>query len=192
MTAAMPTSDWCSTLWAAIVHRYGCEGVASACLRLQDEFDVEVMVLLACIEAALAGGDVGETTYEIAVQHTTALRDNLLHPLRDLRRTLPTSSAPLPTDRLRGVLLQAELEAERLVLEALEPLLGRAVRSSVQVSDRLLAVLSGVVCASSPFTAGDRGVDSELQRLVALTVHVVNAHGAQLDEGDLLDRVRGV
>lgn len=100
---------------------YTAPGVAEECLRLQDEYGVDVNVLLFCAYAAvvakvaLTADDLTAIDAEVA-----ALRDGVIVPLRTCRRTLKQGVAVLPgvqrdaAEQLRRQVKDIELAAEYL------------------------------------------------------------------------------
>ena len=111
-------------LWDWIVEIYGRPGVEPACLALQDEHGQSTPYLLWAVWAGGRGGLVHErclTAAAIAWPWERAVT----HPLRAARLGLKPAFASIddPARRaLRARIKADELEAERLLLQALEPL----------------------------------------------------------------------
>lgn len=119
----MADTDCTVNHWSFPVSLYTRNGVAEACLALQDQVGVDVCVLLAALLAArirqrpLSAAEVAQ-----ADQHVQAWRTQVVLPLRAIRRRLKTGPQPAPTDAtdaLRQSVKACELAAERLQLEAL-------------------------------------------------------------------------
>jgi len=108
------------SLWDFAVQTYSRTGVASCCLRLQDEHGLDVDVVLACLWLAVHGLPVDEarlgTMLEAAASaHPTVAR------IRKLRRALASEHPADPEwATTLGHLGAAELAAERVQLERID------------------------------------------------------------------------
>lgn len=110
-------------LWDWTLKAYGQAGVPEACLRLQDEFDQNTSLLLWAVWAETADAAVLARAADIA-RRWEALA---LSPLRAVRRALKPAFdgvADGPREELREDVKAAELRAERVLMESLEPLAG--------------------------------------------------------------------
>jgi len=110
-------------LWAFALRLYGAPGVSDACLVLQDESGVDVPVLL--FSAWLAKSSVALTPSELARIDglVKAWRDEVIKPLRAVRRRLKTGPRPTPgpqTEDLRNGVKAVELASEKIELALLE------------------------------------------------------------------------
>jgi len=110
-------------LWAFALRLYGAPGVSDACLVLQDESGVDVPVLL--FSAWLASSSVALTPSELARIDglVKAWRDEVIKPLRAVRRRLKTGPHPAPgpqTEDLRNGVKAVELASEKIALALLE------------------------------------------------------------------------
>ncbi len=110
-------------LWAFALRLYGAPGVSDACLVLQDESGVDVPVLL--FSAWLASSSVAMTQSELARIDglVKAWRDEVIKPLRAVRRRLKTGPHPAPgpqTEDLRNGVKAVELASEKIALALLE------------------------------------------------------------------------
>jgi len=118
-----------SAFWDFSVHFYAQSRVAAACIALQDDADVDVNVLLYLLFAArhcrqLDRSDV--TRIDAAVK---AWREQVVQPLRSVRRELKNGIAPVDTEAaaaLRNDVKRIELEAERVEQHTLERLVPAA------------------------------------------------------------------
>lgn len=157
-------------LWCFAAAVYAWDGVAEACLTLQDSHGVDVVMLLfagwigadrrlACAEADLAQ----------AAASTQGWREEVILPLRHLRRRLKEGPPPAPgptTEGLRDIVSQAELRAERLQLAVLERL---ADAWPIGRSDPALAVVGNLDLCFHQSTGHDpTGEDA---RRIALIAH---------------------
>jgi len=110
-------------LWAFALRLYGAPGISDACLVLQDESGVDVPVLL--FSAWLASSSVALTQSELARIDglVKAWRDEVIKPLRAVRRRLKTGPHPAPgpqTEDLRNGVKAVELASEKIALALLE------------------------------------------------------------------------
>lgn len=99
------------------------DGVATACVSLQDELGVDVNILLL---AAYLGAVRGATLTPAALDSARALTDDwrrdVVYPLRLVRRGLKSGPPPAPstqTAELRAQVAEAELAAEMIELDVL-------------------------------------------------------------------------
>jgi uncharacterized protein (TIGR02444 family) len=111
-------------LWDWALAAYGREGVAPACLHLQDHHGANVPLLLA---AAWAAAEDRLFDVSAAVKVTRDFEHDVIGLLRAVRRGLKSARQGFQDsarELLRGHVKAAELEAERLLLDALEALAG--------------------------------------------------------------------
>lgn len=109
-------------LWDWTLAAYARPGVAPACLALQDNNGQNVPLLLAAAWAATQGRSLD---LDKAVALTRAWEADVVAPLRAARRGLKVSTPPIgdaAREALRQTVKAVELEAERLLLAALESL----------------------------------------------------------------------
>jgi uncharacterized protein (TIGR02444 family) len=109
-------------LWDWALTAYGRPGVAAICLALQDGHDQNIPLLLAAAWAAAEGRSLD---LDQAVALTRAWDADVVAPLRAARRALKVSHTPISDsgrEALRETVKAVELEAERLLLAALESL----------------------------------------------------------------------
>lgn len=111
-------------LWDWTLAVYARPGVPEATLALQDEHGLNTSLLL---WAAFANPD--REMMANGVQTTVAWDETVLWPLRNVRRALKAVRPPFSDtarEGLREDVKAAELRAERVLMEALEDLAGRA------------------------------------------------------------------
>jgi uncharacterized protein (TIGR02444 family) len=109
-------------LWDWALTAYAKPGVAPVCLALQDGHGQNVPLLLA---AAWAASEGRALDLDRAVALAGAWEADVVGPLRGARRGLKVSRGPIPDsgrEALRETVKAVELEAERLLLAALESL----------------------------------------------------------------------
>jgi uncharacterized protein (TIGR02444 family) len=102
---------------------YGTEGVAAACLQLQNRHVLDVnLVLFAAFIGARRRQTLTTSCLDAARSRVDAWHREVVQPLRAVRRRLKTGPAPGPnelTARLRGKLQQVEIDAELIELDQL-------------------------------------------------------------------------
>ena len=112
-------------LWDWAVAAYGADGVADACLELQDAAGQNVPLLLWAAWCAAEGHAPDEDALEAAGDTARAWQETAIAPLRAVRRALKPRAPDLDDEAREAVRAQikaVELEAERRLLTALEAL----------------------------------------------------------------------
>ena len=104
--------------WAFALELYARPGVADACLKLQNEAGVDVMIFLTVVFAAVKLR-ISLTPAEIRAldEACRPWREQIVWPLRAIRAGLKTGPAPAPsgeTEQFRSKIKSVELGAERL------------------------------------------------------------------------------
>jgi uncharacterized protein (TIGR02444 family) len=161
-----------SESWDFALKLYAEPGIADACLSLQAECGVDVMMLLMATFAAVRRGVV-LTPPELADMDAACRlwRQQIVLPLRALRTMLKAGPAPAPserTEKLRSSIKAAELSAERLQNEVLalwlakKPPTARAVERA-----EIVAVLHALVNFASQ---GNRGAQVDAQPPAIATI----------------------
>ena len=113
------------SLWDWSVAAYAADGVADACLDLQDHHEQNTCLLLWAGWCAATGRRPDEETIEAACDIARAWDSTTITPLRAVRRTLKLPVPDIedaPREAVRNRIKAVELEAERLLLLALEAL----------------------------------------------------------------------
>jgi uncharacterized protein (TIGR02444 family) len=113
------------SLWDWALTAYAADGVADACLELQESAGQNVPLLLWAAWCAAEGRNPDEDTLEAAGDTARAWQETAIAPLRAVRRALKARAPDLDdTDReaVRAQVKAVELEAERRLLTALEAL----------------------------------------------------------------------
>ena len=111
--------------WDFSLAIYSGPGVADACIALQDEFAVDVNILLYLFFRAANGVRLSAADVTWLDQNVVAWRNQIVKPLRHVRRELKRMDALDDFDGaadLREQIKSVELEAERLQQQALERL----------------------------------------------------------------------
>ena len=107
-----------SDSWAFALDLYARPGVADACLNLQNEAGVDVLILLMITYAALRHRILLTPDQIVRLDEASRpWREQIVQPLRAVRTVLKTGPLPAPsseTERFRSTVKTAELAAERL------------------------------------------------------------------------------
>ena len=112
-------------LWDWARTAYAVDGVADACLELQDAAGQNVPLLLWAAWCAAEGRAPDEDALEAAGDTARAWQDTAIGPLRAVRRALKPRAPDLDDgdrEAVRAQVKAVELEAERCLLAALEAL----------------------------------------------------------------------
>lgn len=112
-------------LWDWALTAYAAEGVAEACLELQDAAGQNVPLLLWAAWCAAEGRAPDGEALEAAGDTARAWQDTAIAPLRAVRKALKPRAPDLDDadrDSIRTQVKAVELEAERRLLAALEAL----------------------------------------------------------------------
>lgn len=158
--------------WGFALKLYAEPGIADACLRLQAECRVDVMMLLMATFAAVRRGIV-LTPSDIADMDTACRpwREQIVLPLRAVRTTLKTGPAPAPSpasEKLRSSIKAAELSAERLQNEMLAHwLVNKPSTARVVERANIVAALHALVGSASQAHRGAQ-VDAQLPAIEAI------------------------
>lgn len=102
---------------------YAQDGVAASCVEWQDQYGVDVTVLLMAVWSGAGGYRLSEEDIAEAAAVIEPWRAEVVLPLRTLRRRLKDRIGAAPaggSEKLRGMVKAAELEAEFAALRILE------------------------------------------------------------------------
>ncbi|NYT67602.1 TIGR02444 family protein [Pusillimonas noertemannii] len=102
-------------LWEFSLSTYKMQGVSTACLRLQDEYDLDVNVLLLCLFAGSRGHTLSVQDFTLIETRVSPWRKSIIQVLRAARRSLKSerrSSGKIIEDLYTDV-LATELKAEQ-------------------------------------------------------------------------------
>ncbi len=131
------------TFWVFSLDFYGRDGVAAACIALQDDHGADVDVVLFALWCASRGRRLDAPGLAAVDAAVAPWRQAVVQPVRQARRALKPAPShpfdPVAAAALRERLLSAEIEAERLQQGALEALApapgtddpGRAARDNL-------------------------------------------------------------
>jgi len=143
---------------------YGESTVSDACLWLQDEFGIDVNFLLFVLFCGHRGYAITVDDIERLENHLRPWRENVVRPMRRVRRWLKQQTNYADVDTIRQPLLALEIECEKRQQRMMESLLSPqgapsgqvaaanavrylaacGVRRSTAVVDRLAAVLCAI------------------------------------------------
>ncbi|MDT8428369.1 MAG: TIGR02444 family protein [Pseudomonadales bacterium] len=128
--------------WQFSLRLYDGPSVAENCLRLQDEFDLDVNLLLFCCWSACRGVALTPALLRPAITFSAAWQQHLLAPLRHCRRWLkpgPDSeidTLPRIPQEIRAAIKQLELTAEQYQQTRLADLLDETLVHASQPGDQ--------------------------------------------------------
>lgn len=113
------------SLWKFATEHYARDGVAQLCLRLQDEYDFDVNLLLFCCWYGAHYGVAESTLMQSLYDYSCDWNNNAVKPVRQTRGWLKALIESSPGDgpvltQLREKVKEVELECERHQLEELE------------------------------------------------------------------------
>jgi uncharacterized protein (TIGR02444 family) len=104
--------------WNFSLEVYARKGVADACLSLQDDLGIDVNMLLFCCWAGHSGGgELGGRIIADAAGAVASWHDEIVRPLRRLRRRLKGGFAGISEERsleLRRKIQAIEIESEHI------------------------------------------------------------------------------
>jgi uncharacterized protein (TIGR02444 family) len=148
-------------LWDFALDYYRRDGVAAACLSLQDQAGVDVNVLIYLLWRVAVRGEPFEPSILATAEAGVApWRAEVVQPLRNIRRRLKAGPFPAPneeTERLRGRIKAAELDAEHIELDLLESLAGESrapgtIDVQAEAAEALRHLVGGGDTGSTPET----------------------------------------
>jgi uncharacterized protein (TIGR02444 family) len=118
--------------WDCSLRHYALPGVAESCLRLQDEYGLDVNLVLCCLWYGSTYGVLSPPQLERLTEFSEQWSGQVVRPLRQVRRWLKTelSRGELPGTELatlRSQVKKLELQAEHLQQNELEALLAPSV-----------------------------------------------------------------
>jgi uncharacterized protein (TIGR02444 family) len=134
-----------SPFWDYSLGIYAKSGVADACIALQDDFGLDVNILLACLWFSAQGpGRLESEQIRECVGRTRGWQDKVVKLLRAARRYSKAQPAELPESlrgefrpRLQAVELDAEHVEQLLIAGILQPVIDGRDAKSVSGEDRI-------------------------------------------------------
>ncbi|WP_296346324.1 TIGR02444 family protein [Reyranella sp.] len=183
--------------WNFSLELYGAEGVAEACLDLQDRRGCDVNVLLFCCWLAASGRPtLSADRLRAILKASDAWQADVVKPLRAIRRKLKDGSwagaLPETVEAVRRRVADAELaaeHAEQLELASLHmPLADRAIHRDEPPEKRMRAAVGNLgvyaVCLGVVPDEKDRVAVATLMRATfpaLVPVEIADAVGLQAD-----------
>ena len=147
---------------------YRADGVSTACLMLQERFELDVnLVLFAAFFGAQEGRALTPTHIDALADRIDPWHAEVVRPLRAVRKRLKTGPAPAPdarTGELRNALQRLEIDAELIELAELAAV-GDTLEADPAVGDtaaRAAAAIEVVVRAKC-----NRELDSDEDAAIA-------------------------
>lgn len=160
-------------LWDFAVKFYRQPRVSEACLLLQDKAGVDVSLMLLVLFAAIKQHThLDKRALEEIDRAVAQWREEVIRPLRNLRRRLKHGPAPAPgraSDGIRSLVKSAELRAEQIELAVLAEKLsgGRLSSDRTDLRSTLEAVLDYFAGKdTAPGAAREKDVAEALDVLV--------------------------
>lgn len=137
-------ATYAEAAWKYALQVYSRPGVSHACLLLQDELDLDVLVMLhlAYMSGSTGAAPIALSDVETADTCVHDWRDGVVRPLRSARRSIQKDDQEL--SELRAMIQKAELAAERHALIRLaalplskglvhvKPMVPKSIRNVVQ------------------------------------------------------------
>lgn len=155
--------------WAFALDFYGRAEVQPACLRLQDEFGVDVNVLLICLYGgSRLGIRIGNREVALLDKSISAWRSEIIQPLRTVRRALKTVPSPSVPGDLRDTVKQAELRAEQVEQAMLAGLIGAWPSSSACDPRAALHAVTSYYAALCPQAGDVATADAVIETLLSV------------------------
>ncbi len=146
--------------WTYSLRLYGQAGVTDACLALQDEYGLDVNIVLFCIWSGLAGpGELTKNELTLAAESAGQWQREVVERIRWVRRTLkqdPLGAKPELANAFRPQVQALEIQAEhveQLTLAALVPeQRGSRNRNAAEANLRGYLAICGIDAGSQAST----------------------------------------
>ncbi len=176
--------------WSYSLDVYSRPGVASACLALQEELDIDVNVLLYCCWHGMTRGVVNDRDFAAVLEFTGNWSSALVKPLRSARSWLKNEGCDhdeIPREdceALRKSIKAAELASERLQQIAMESLSAAPTEHPQPESARTKAALHNI---SSYLRALGATVSDESRANLAA---VISGIDPEVDPASIADKLQ--
>jgi uncharacterized protein (TIGR02444 family) len=109
--------------WTFSLELYDAEGVAAACLELQDAYQLDVNLILFCFWHGSAYGKIDQELLQNIIKLSIEWRSGVVQPLRSARSWMKLNSNPSEQfDSLRERIKADELMAEKFQIERIASL----------------------------------------------------------------------
>ena len=172
--------------WAFSIRIYGKPDVPSACLALQNEYGLDVNLLLYCCWLGTHGAQLDSAALARALELAGPWAEHVVRPLRHARTWMKHDSdarGQLPPDvyaELRESIKTIELEAERLEQLTLEAITTHSILRSVSKDEAASCTSTNLLLYTS-----EAGItlDAEMRvHLATILTAVTDTEHAQLAE----------
>jgi uncharacterized protein (TIGR02444 family) len=154
-----------ASFWDFSLKVYGGEGVETECLALQDQFGVDVNLLLLCAFAGAQGATLTEHEVASARKTVEPWQRNIVSSLRTARRAMKPV-ARHDAQELRTRLKEIELESERIEQTMLQEWID-ARRVKWQSGDRRAAVLANLQTLLGSYGVDRAWAEAGLKNMIA-------------------------
>ena len=120
--------------WDFSLAAYGREGVADACIALQEAHGADVNILLFCAWAGCKGVRLDRPQIEAACEAVREWHEEIVRPLRSVRRRLKTAVDGAPPGELQPV-LRARIQKIEIDAEHIEQLRLAALADALEAGE---------------------------------------------------------
>ncbi len=141
--------------WEFSLATYGRDGVADACIALQEAHGADVNILLFCAWAGCNGVRLGRPQIEAACEAVREWHEEIVRPLRSVRRRLKSPVDGAPPGELQPA-LRARVQKTEIDAEHIEQL--------------RLAALADALEAGAPGAAAPDGAAARANMAIYLSV----------------------
>jgi len=143
-------------LWSFALEIYQLDAVAPACLDLQEQFQIDVPLMLCAVFACLQGKDISDEDLTQLRNLASPWQSDIVQSLRRIRTQLKTGPKPAPnamTEDLRNKVKIAELAAEKIQLKMMQKWVSRLAAidrvDGLPVLPTIIETITRIVAASS-------------------------------------------
>ncbi len=129
-----------NSFWNFSLQLYEQPGVADACLQLQNDYGLDVNLVLFCLWYGREKGTISQSMLRLAITHSRDWKREIVQPLRDLRTNMKANQRLASEfknkefEELRSQVKSAELQAEKLQQLRLEEIVRAANESNKEKS----------------------------------------------------------
>ncbi len=126
-------------LWDFSLHAYADDQFSQHCLSLQDEYGLNVNILLLMMWTGFSGAKLTDDTVATVIRHAQAWQESSVIPLRDMRTRLKVDVGAITTGMssdFREKVKELELDAERLEQDMLMEVLKKLSALNARDGDR--------------------------------------------------------
>ena len=172
-------------LWSFAVTIYQRDGVAPACLDLQEQCQIDVPLMLCAVFACLEGKDISDADLTQLHNLASPWQSDIVQSLRRIRTRLKTGPSPAPnavTEDLRNKVKAAELAAEKIQLEMMQAWVSQLAaidrRDDLPILPAIIDIITRVAATSSK--AKITQIQHDHIRVIATTACQIKNHKAKI------------